>query len=125
MRSWHETYLLGLAWPAALVPAGNVLQRYDTGLSCSIVQDTMEFKTCVLGPAADFLPPGMSGVGTFQTWNNAKVWGANESLSMHARGWGGWACPTVRLRPSHSVLPSTQQRDPPTPPHHPQHFAPT
>ncbi|KAL4419392.1 hypothetical protein ABPG77_003366 [Micractinium sp. CCAP 211/92] len=33
----------------------------------------MEFKTCVLGPAADFLPPGMSGVGTFQTWNNAKL----------------------------------------------------
>lgn len=35
----------------------------------------MEFKTCVLGPATDFLPPGAPAVGTFQTWSNAKVGG--------------------------------------------------
>lgn len=50
-----------------------VLQRYDTGLACRLTRDSMEFKTCVLGPAADFLPPEKGGVGTFQTWSNAKL----------------------------------------------------
>lgn len=48
----------------------------------------MEFKTCVLGPAADFLPPGKGGVGTFQTWSNAKV-GPGPSD-------GGWAAPWLQ-----------------------------
>lgn len=37
------------------------------------VQDVMEFRTMVLGPAGDFLPPGSNTVGSFQTWSNSKV----------------------------------------------------
>ncbi|KAL4425516.1 hypothetical protein ABPG75_009532 [Micractinium tetrahymenae] len=58
-----------------------VLQRYDPGLACRLKRDGMEFKTCVLGPAADFMPADKGGVGTFQTWSNAKLQATLVGLS--------------------------------------------
>lgn len=75
------------------VPAGTVLQRYDTGLACRLTRDSMEFKTCVLGPAAYFLPPEKGGVGTFQTWSNAKVGALGGAARL---GW--WALATAACR---------------------------
>ncbi|GAB4814409.1 hypothetical protein N2152v2_001455 [Parachlorella kessleri] len=49
------------------------LVQQDSDLKARQTQDVMEFKTFILGPAIDFLPAGANPVGTFQTWNNAKL----------------------------------------------------
>ncbi|PRW58870.1 kynurenine 3-monooxygenase [Chlorella sorokiniana] len=50
-----------------------ILERGDSELQCRQTRDVMEFRTCVLGSADEFLPAGSPKEGTFQTWNNAKL----------------------------------------------------
>ena len=69
--------LVGADGAGSLVRA--VMQRYDD-VAVSQRRDTMEYKSFVMGPAEQFLPPGASTSGTFQTWSNSKV----------RQGRGGW-----------------------------------
>lgn len=68
---------------------------------------TVEFKVCDMGPADDFLPAGVSPVGTFQTWSNSKVGGRRKGRGLlrrcprsHTPAWP--ACPPWGARRARS-----------------------
>ena len=65
-----------MALPSDKLHFANGLPSYSCSYCSSQARqtpDVMEFKTFILGPAKDFLPAGANPIGSFQTWNNAKV----------------------------------------------------